>query len=71
LEEGYCGIIAVSMVLAQGTEENHKSLCQDSQWSSRDWNRASNNNSVALVRELTVLTERPSFAGEVSANFRG
>jgi hypothetical protein len=28
-------------------------------------------NSVALVRERTIPTERPSLVGEVSANFRG
>jgi hypothetical protein len=30
-----------------------------------------NNNSVALVRELTIPTERPPFVGEVSVNFSG
>jgi hypothetical protein len=30
-----------------------------------------NNNSVALVRERTIPTERPSLVGEVSANFCG
>jgi hypothetical protein len=30
-----------------------------------------NNNSVALVRELTIPTERPLLVGEVSANFCG
>jgi hypothetical protein len=29
------------------------------------------NNSVALVRERTVPTERPPLVGEVSANFSG
>jgi hypothetical protein len=28
-----------------------------------------NTNSVALVRERTILTERPPLVGEVSANF--
>jgi hypothetical protein len=28
-----------------------------------------NTHSVALVRELTIPTERPMFVGEVSANF--
>jgi hypothetical protein len=28
-------------------------------------------NSVALVREQTILTERPPIVGEVSANFCG
>jgi hypothetical protein len=28
-------------------------------------------NSVALVREQTILTERPPLVGEVSANFCG
>jgi hypothetical protein len=32
-------------------------------------NNNNNNNSVALVRERTIPTERPLFAGEVSANF--
>jgi hypothetical protein len=31
----------------------------------------SNNNSVALVRERTILTELPLLVGEVSANFYG
>jgi hypothetical protein len=30
-----------------------------------------NSNSVALVRERTLLTERPPLVGEVSANFCG
>jgi hypothetical protein len=30
-----------------------------------------NNKSVALVRERTIPTERPSLVGEVSANFCG
>jgi len=30
-----------------------------------------NNNSVALVRERTIPTERPPPVGEVSANFYG
>jgi hypothetical protein len=34
----------------------------------RSWN---NNNSVALVRERTIPTERPPLVGEVSANVCG
>jgi hypothetical protein len=33
--------------------------------------RSTNNNSVALVREQTILTERPPLVGEVSVNFCG
>jgi hypothetical protein len=32
-------------------------------------NNNNNDNSVALVRERTVPTERPPFVGEVSASF--
>jgi hypothetical protein len=40
----------------------------------REWrlhNNSDINNSVALVRERTILTERPPLVGEVSANFCG
>jgi hypothetical protein len=37
----------------------------------RSINNYNNNNSVALVRERTIPTERPPFVGEVGANFCG
>jgi hypothetical protein len=42
---------------------NHVSDCQVL--------RIYNNNSVALVRQRTIPTERPPLVGEVSANFSG
>jgi ABC-type multidrug transport system ATPase subunit len=36
-----------------------------------DMVRYNNNNSVALVRERTIPTQRPPLVGEASANFRG
>jgi hypothetical protein len=34
-------------------------------------NKKTKTNSVVLVRKRTILTERPPFVGEVSANFSG
>jgi hypothetical protein len=37
----------------------------------KNTSRPTNNKTVALVRELTISTERPPFFGDVNANFCG